>query len=375
MLTPNRKTLVIAAIASRPYVQAAVNAGFDVISIDGFTDEDTKHLAKTTHQVPITKMQLNADEVLAIVSTITPNTVAGFCYGAGFEMQPVLLDNINQHIKVLGNSAKVVMQSKNPRWFFKCCDDVGVPYPKVMLAPPKTIDGWLQKTIGGSGGEHVKILSATQAEVPGNVYFQKHQEGRLISCLFLVDQSGVHIIGFNEQWSESSALAPFRYGGAVSHAELSQVATLRFTAYINQLVSAMHLVGLNSCDAICDGHDVYVLEVNPRLSATIDLYSPNYRGLMAMHVAANCSKLVASAFEQNNQCKASIAHQVIYANCDVTIEHHMDWPDWVRDVPQADNRFKIGMPLCTVMAKAETARLAKSLVHDRAVELSSKLIN
>lgn len=375
MLTQNRKTLVIAAITSRPYVQAAVNAGFDVISIDGFTDEDTKHLAKKTHQVSIKNMQLDAEEVLAIVSSIALKTIAGFCYGAGFEMQPALLDSINQHIKVLGNSAKVVMQSKNPRWFFKCCDDVGVPYPMVMFEFPNAMDGWLQKTIGGSGGEHVKMLSTMQAEVLGDVYFQKHQDGRLISCLFLVDQSGVHIIGFNEQWPESSALAPFRYGGAVSHTELNKVAKLRFTAYIKQLVSAMHLVGLNSCDAVCDGDDVYMLEVNPRLSATIDLYSPNYHGLMAMHVAASCSKLDASAFEQNNQRKISAAHQVIYANCEVTIGPDMDWPIWVCDVPQAGSHFKMGMPLCTVVAEAETATLAKRLVHDRAVKVSSKLIN
>jgi len=37
--------LIVAAIASRSYVEAAVLAGFDVVAIDAFADADVQSLA------------------------------------------------------------------------------------------------------------------------------------------------------------------------------------------------------------------------------------------------------------------------------------------------------------------------------------------
>lgn len=375
VLTHNKKTLVIAAISSRPYVKAAVDAGFDVISIDGFADSDTRQLAKMTYQVRMDDMQLDSRDVLSIISQLESKAIEGFCYGAGFEPQPALLEDIGQYLKVIGNSATVVQQAKNPRWFFECCDRADVPYPNVLFKAPQKIDGWLQKTIGGSGGAHVQTLLSPLGEELPNVYFQKHQIGRAISCLFLAEEKQVHALGFNEQWVDSSPLTPFRYGGAVSQAEISARAKTQLVAYIKRLIPMMGLAGLSSCDAVVDGDDVYVLEINPRLCASMDLYGAKYQGLMAMHIAACCGKLSEHAIKQDAAPEMSVAHKIIYADADMWMEAGMQLPDWVRDVSQAGGHFKEGAPLCTVIAEASTALLAKNLVHDRVETLRSRLLN
>ena len=51
------------------------------------------------------------------------------------------------------------------------------------------------------------------------------------------------------------------------------------------------------------------------------------------------------------------------------------WPEWVCDVPVSGSGFSVGMPVCTVIAEAETASLAKIIVNERTLVLKSKLLN
>ena len=362
-----KQTLVIAAITSRPYVEAAVTAGYEVIAVDCFVDADTKRLAKSTHQIDLQDGQLNAEQVLATVLALNLKNVAGFCYGAGFEMQIEALSVIARHIKVFGNTADVVKRCKDPRQFFQTCDNLGVPFPKVIMQRPVSVDGWLQKTIGGSGGAHIKTTLKTACNDIAGVYFQRHQEGLAISCLFLADENGVQVIGFNEQWPGSRTFELFRYGGAVNNADISMLAKTRLSDYVSKLANSLQLRGLNSCDAICNGDEVFVLEVNPRLSASLDLYPSEQGDLMAAHITGQ--PIVSKS------CETSTAHQVVYARQDMTIKPAIIWPVWVKDKPEVGERFTNGMPICTVTAEAKVASQAKALVKDRVSVLSSEFLN
>jgi len=381
----NKPKIIIAAIASRPYVQAAVAAGFDVVAIDAFADVDLQKLATVCYQLTWDDGELNSQQLFDVLDSLDLQQFTGFCYGAGFEKTPNILRQIDEQIKVLGNTAEVVEKCKAPSAFFGLCDTLNLPHPAVQYALPADATNWLQKDIGGSGGGHIKKLlnepakqesvqkEAIQKEAvqTDHVYYQKMQAGRTISCLFVANKQDVQILGFNEQWLDGGMLdsETFRYGGAVSHAQISEQAKTRLTAYITQLSQAIGLVGINSCDAICDGDDVMLLEVNPRLSATMDLYQ--HLPLMALHIASQHS----SEVHVDHVNKDSTAHQVLYAECALTVKDGVIWPDWVYDIPQSNSRFSVGMPICTVMAEAETALYAKQLVNERAATIRRQLLN
>jgi len=40
----NNKKIVVASVSARPFVQAAVTAGYEVIALDAFADRDTGQL-------------------------------------------------------------------------------------------------------------------------------------------------------------------------------------------------------------------------------------------------------------------------------------------------------------------------------------------
>lgn len=358
---PN-KTLVVIAISSRPYVKAAKDAGFDVIAVDAFVDADTQAMASQCFQVACTHGSFDANALLPILDTLDAEIIFGVCYGAGFEAQPELLAIISQRFRLLGNAAQTVAASKQPEKLAAFCQANQFLTPAISRTPPTRLDGWLVKTVGGSGGGHVQWADAYHALLQPNQYFQQMQIGTPVSCLFLANEQQVMIVGMNEQWVDADQHAPFKYGGAVSHIALSAQVMETFKRFITLASQQFNLKGLNSVDAVLDGERLVFLEINPRLSATVDLYTPQVGALMASHVSAFNTDvmppLVLSA--------QSKAHHIVYAQQSVHIGADKSWPDWVSDIPKQSQTFEAGMPICTVTAMAENVQEAKRLVQARA---------
>lgn len=370
----SKPTIIIAAVASRPYVKAAVAAGFEVVAIDCFSDVDTRRLAQKVYKVPMRHGSLDCERVLAVLKEVETQGVLGLCYGAGFEMQPLCLDRLQQVIHVLGNLGDVVTRCKEPRRFFQLCDSLDVTHPAVMLNLPKQKRGWIQKTTGGSGGTHIRPVAHCE-NVEETVYYQKQQKGKSIACLFLASKQGVEILGFHEQWVDGTVAEPYRYGGAATNIKVSDLVANRFRSFIASIAHAVGLVGINSCDAVCDGDDVAVLEINPRLSATVDLYVSAYPKLIDWHVKASSGLLLEEGLAGHALGGSSHAHQIVYAKDDLMVAVGFSWPDWAADIPEAGSQFKVGMPICTVFGIAENTERAKSLVQKRAATINKAFLN
>jgi uncharacterized protein len=360
-----KSTIIIAAISSRVYVQAAVQAGFEVIAIDAFCDVDTQASCKQVFQIGVQNGQFNAAQLLAVLNKIDLNNCLGLSYGAGFEAQPDLLASINQRISLLGNTPNTVAQIKNPQSFFDFCDTQHMPHPVTRLLRPSGSKNWLQKRIGGSGGVHIMPVLPIDFGEENAIYYQHKQAGTSYSCLFVANGSHAQMIGFNEQWCNPSELLPYRYGGAVSHADLGDAMKHKLEQFVQVATVQFGLRGINSCDFLVQHDTVYMLEINPRLSASLQLYSAKKGDLFAAHIDACMGNLNDWPTVEQQSC----AHQVVYANKTAQVPITMDWPEWVCDIPQPHSQIPAGAPLCTVVASARSAKLAKRKVLQRAASL------
>lgn len=358
-------TLIIAAISSRAFVQAATQAGFKVIAIDAFADVDTQQNAAEVWKVPVIDGQFDADSLLKILSKKDLSDCLGICFGAGFEAQPNLLRQIATFLPVIGNTPDTIEKIKMPHTFFCLCDAVNMLYPVTQFERPSHPLGWLQKRNGGSGGAHIKPVLPIDLPAKRPVYYQKIQAGTPYSCLFIADGKQAQVIGFNEQWCNPSALLPYRYGGAVSHADIDVAHKTKVEAFIIAAAQRLGLHGMNSCDFLLHEDIIYMLEINPRLSATLDLYRAKKGYLFAAHVAACLGNLQ----EWPIAVSQSRAHHIVYANQMALTPPNMDWPEWVCDIPQANTAIAAGEPICSVFSAARTAKMAKKKVLERASSL------
>jgi methenyltetrahydromethanopterin cyclohydrolase len=75
----------------------------------------------------------------------------------------------------------------------------------------------------------------------------------------------------------------------------------------------MSLVGLNSADFLVDGERFWLLEINPRPGATLDIFETTDESLFAQHMAA-CAGKLATASRHPSGAKAA---EIVYAEDDI----------------------------------------------------------
>lgn len=369
-------------MSARPFVEAAVEAGYAVTVIDAFADSQTIALAEKSVVVGYGRCGFDAAVLLSEVQKLNLSEFQGCLYGSGFEAQPELLQKIAELVPILGNRAETVGAVKSGAHFFTELRKLAVSYPDVSMLKPLDSGRFLIKDAGGCGGMHINVVPAEEIELSGAEYYQRFIEGLSVSLLFIADGHDITVVGFNEQWLSPSGAAPFRYGGAVSHVPLSSVVQAQLVAAAEKLTLSFGLLGANSLDAIVHNDVVYVLELNPRLSATIDLYSDADFNLIEHHILV-CQALGVGGgrrLENNYRTETSKAHAIVYADCDMEIAASFAWPEtweaWITDTPNMNGkviRIVSGMPVCTVFAYDVSAQEAKALAQYR-VSLVQDLI-
>jgi len=357
----------------------------------------TAALAEKSVVVAYGRDGFDAEALMAAVDALDLSHYIGFAYGSGFECQPQLLAALSEKLPLIGNSPDVVAAVKHPATFFAALTRLGIRHPDVCHAlPQQHPHDYLIKSGGGCGGTHIRTASQLHPALAETDYYQRKIDGHSISLLFLANPHGVEAIGFNEQWSSPAAHAPYRYGGAVSNPVLTPGVQEQLLHAAQKLAREFGLTGLNSIDAIVATADadiaaatdspLYVLEINPRLSATVGLYTMDLHtedlhrdaalNLFELHVQA-CrnphSQSERNLQQPDRQCNA---HAIVYAAAALELAAPVPWPDWVTDMPACHEQAMIipaGEPVCTVLASSADSEVAKKLAQGRVETMQSLL--
>jgi uncharacterized protein len=367
-----RGALLIAAISGRALARAAVDAGYVPLVADFFADADTQSLAAACRKLPgeIGRgfQWGSLSRALQALAKEAPAPVLGLVYGSGFEDHPRLLARIGERWPVLGNDAATVAKIKDPKTFFGTLDDLAIPHPATATERPRNLTGWLAKRRGGAGGSHV-AAARHQGHAP-NVYYQALIEGRAVSAFFVANGRTARVLGFSAQWTAPAPRRPWRYGGSVQPALLPDDAAGDMSRAVARVARTFGLKGLGSADFILSGNRPYLLEINPRPGATLDIFASAAKPLLALHLDAVLGgKLPAKppAYED------AAASGVLFAPRSVVVPRSMTWPPWAADLPKPGERIDKQRPICTVLARAGTRGPARQLVESRKASLLAKI--
>ena len=360
---------------------AAIAAGFEVIAIDAFADVDTKRFAQQVIAVKQTNGNFDTADFLNKIQSIALDSCLGLVYGSGFEGNVELLTELAKQLPIIGNMPQTVAQIKSPADFFKVLDDLNITHPEVCFGQLGNVidnaSGWLLKRAGGAGGMHIQKAVVDTSLAKGE-YFQSEIIAKInnsklsvnslravtpVSLLFLGNGKAAQLIGFNQQLLAATEGHPCRYGGVVSHYPLAKSTQQVLLDAADKLTKHYALRGLNSLDVMVEegalGEQVWVLEINPRLSASVGLYQFENANLVDLHIEA-CTRLeglgdsvfLPKAFEESR------AHGIFYAPFDFCIKQDITWPTWVVDTPQPNTYVKKDEPVCTVIADGVSCELA-----------------
>jgi methenyltetrahydromethanopterin cyclohydrolase len=326
--------------------QAAKNAGLKPLVIDLFADLDTQGYATDFRQV---KSLAEQDLAPAVDHFIERYAVSHAIYGSGFECYPESLYYLNSRLVILGNYPDVFTRQLDKQAFFSTLDQLNIPHPEVVFSAPNYGVDWLLKPMQGQGGVGIKRYHAEDS-VGSLVYWQKFQAGAAQSVLFLADGEQVQVIGFNSQWSvRLSETQEFVFSGVINSTDLSDARKALITGWLKQMVPAFWLKGLNSLDFIHADDCSYVLEINPRPSASMQLYDQD---LLGRHIQTCVGGALIALSPEAGRLKSPLqrGYQIVYAERDLIIPDHFEWPDWCMDLPKPGNMCRAGQPLCSIIA-------------------------
>ncbi len=372
---PDAAALLVVALSGRALAVAAKRAGYRVAAIDLFGDMDMRAAADS---FAIAEGNLaagfDADALVAAAEKLAPASSSapfGFVYGTGLEAQPEAIERLSCGRKLFGNPPETVRRLKDPGDFFAGLDRLGVAHPEVRVTPPADARGWLSKKIGGSGGTHIRPATGAQGGSGG--YWQRFVAGQPVGISFLADGRRAVVIGFNEQWTDSSvSLQPYRFAGGLQPAVVSDRLRRDAAGLLDAVVREFGLVGLNSLDVIDDGSNYWILEVKPRPGANLDVYdSSGTAQMFAWHIATCEGRLPDGAVA----LAPASAMSILYAVRPCRVPPDTDWPEWVADRPAPGARIAEGAPVCTVLATDVAEPSVRRAIAQRRAAVSAVLEN
>lgn len=360
MNSSEQSAVLIAAPSGRALAAAARRAGYRPLVADFFDDLDTRALCPANQLISPSERGFEADELLSALENLAKDSdPIGLVYGGGFEERPELLSILSQHFKVYGNSSEAVARVKDPARLRDLCASLAIPHPEISLLPPVDPEHWLLKRAGGGGGLHV--MPALGRTPQRGDYYQRRVEGTPVSALLLAKGDEAQLLGFSEQWTAPTVEKPFHFGGAAQPALLGCALATALAAAATGIAVAARLVGLNSVDFLVANEGYYLIEINPRPGATLDIFADRDGRLFSAHLEA-CGGVLPHMPLLFSQGSAS---SIFYAPFDVVSMPQLDWPAWCHDRQKPGTRLRKGDPVCTVCAEAETAAAARTLLSER----------
>jgi len=326
--------LVIAA-SGRMLAKQLQQAGFRPLVIDLFADQDTCQIAddiRKVHALTVEEISPAIDELQRIYP------VKNVIYGSGFEKHPQTLFFLQDKFNLLGNAPEVFKKAQDKAGLFEVLSKQNIRFPEVSFSRPDS-GGWLFKPFQSEGGCGIFVDNFDDNHHQQG-YWQQYQPGEVVSAVFFADGKNAEIIGFNRQWSiKLERGQEFVFSGVCNQAEISAKIQRIIAEWVAALTAHFGLKGINGIDFIVHQNQCYFLEINPRPTASVELYPAE---LVAAHAGWWSKKTIV-----RNQISG---YQIIYAKADCRIPEKIEWSRWVQDRPKCNTIIHKYQPLCSIIA-------------------------
>jgi uncharacterized protein len=338
--------VLIVAVSARMLAELAVADGHEVTALDRFGDVDLRAIA------PVATAASN-DALVGLADGIEADAVV---YGAGLENRPELVARLAGGRELLGTPAERLDAARDPWAVGAAAVAAGARAPETR-GPAEigaSAGDWLRKPRAGGGGRGIDRW--TGGRLRAGQILQRHVPGMSCSAVAIADGRHAVVLGLTEQLHRRR----HEWTGNVTPPRLpaAELAELdgQLRAVCAEVAARFALRGAFGVDGIWDGRELWVLEVNPRPTASLELFG---RGAFAAHVrgARGVSVLTSGVPAPVRCAKVKL---VLFADRDLRAPDPDWWPTGlVRDIPHRGELIRRGAPVCTlVSATADPDQLA-----------------
>jgi predicted ATP-grasp superfamily ATP-dependent carboligase len=246
----------------------------------------------------------------------------------------------------------------------------GLNFPETKLCDGSHPgDGeWLHKTGQGGNGSGVSRLPS---EPPTVGYFQHFVPGESGSAIYVDGE----LRGITRQLIKD----PFQYSGTLAPWKLSSDINEDFQT-LGRMLSTMGLRGLFGVDFVFDGNQPWIIEVNPRVTAAVEIVEQVTGGnLLAEHLGSYGVRVEALP----RQSAPAAGKVILYAKQALVISPatseqllgrtgSLEAP-LLADIPHAGTEISVGEPILTVFARGATLENVEQDLRRQVLALENEL--
>jgi len=349
--------VLIVGVSTRALAESASRAGYACVTVDAFGDLDQKSRAQNVSLSRDLGRRYSAAAAVAVSRRFPVASAAGStAYVGNLENHPTAVRRLALGRRLLGNTPATLVRARDPLAVAEPVRRAGGRVPLTLL-PDQTRHAnagarWLRKPRRGGGGSGVKEWKPG-APIRPHELVQERIEGLLASVAFVADGRRAVLLGMSKGLAGDPAFGArgYRYCGSVYPFSADRALLDRMSAIAGAVTEAFGLVGLNGIDFVLREGEPYVLEINPRYAASMELIERSGRlSVFEAHVAA-CGGALPS--EGAAPMPEVLGKAILYARRDVIVGDSGRWllRNDVRDVPFPGERIPRGHPVCTVFAR------------------------
>jgi predicted ATP-grasp superfamily ATP-dependent carboligase len=370
------KCLIVLGASVRAAAHSAIRAGFEPYAIDLYADRD---LAASCTAVEIDRYPQDFLPALAAAPK------APWLYTGGLENHPRLIERLAAQRPLLGNRGPVLQAVRNLRQLAQAAVEVGLRIPATAATIPATDrpSSWLVKRRHSSGGLGVRFATETDRRgLSRGAYFQQYAEGEPASAVFVAAGGRAVLLGASRQLlaGNFNSELPFLYAGSIAPLILRDEETAKLRSLGGLLAERFALAGLFGVDFIRATDGLWILEVNPRYTASVEILERSSgQSFLSAHVAACESGAI--QLEVPLLPAKIVGKRIVYAHENAMVGPKFDrlvaewngasaWPA-IADLPRVGNPIRAGQPVVTVFAEGNSEpqvesklQLLAAAIHD-----------
>ena len=266
-------------------------------------------------------------------------------YGSGLEDKQKIYDLLTNNFIVKGNNLNMLSSFSDLRIFKSTFEKNNFKIPDDFNNGALKDNKYIWKPLHGSGGYGIS-LDIKDGE---DYYKQKYLSGDTYSISFLCKENDFLFLGFNKLLLLKNHLKhPFIHAGAV-------MATLPISH--NDVVSSfkglsidLSLSGYNSIDFKIINNDIYILDINPRITSTFKIYNDIYDNKL-LEFQMNEQDYPLNKLATDDTRIYGYIH--FFSKEDFKFKKYIDDNDLI-NLPREDEYIKKGEPIFSIYTDALT---------------------
>jgi uncharacterized protein len=381
-------SLLIVGASARAAAASARRAGFEPWCADLFADADLRAMVPSASRCPADRYPHGLVELLASAP------MAPWIYTGGLENHPKLIRKMAALRPLWGNGPEALRLSRDPFAIQGMLRDAGLPALKLRSDPNKLpADArWLRKPRRGSAGQGITFVDSGACGRSRTHFYQQFVEGTPMSAVFVRARGTTTILGVTEQligvdWLNAP---PFRYCGNVGPADVAESMRSDLVQIGHVLGDGCSLQGLFGIDFVAHDGRSWVVEVNPRYPASVEVLELA-TGMAAFSFHQQAFDARARPVTNPGSMPSFVGKAIFYAVRRVVtapidavsdLGNAIPCPEWaqvdtkwaIADIPAAGESVEAGWPVLTILAADATRAGCLAILKGAAEVVSQTLL-